>query len=260
MTSVAVVGSLMMDLVVRVPRLPVVGESLLGREFGTFVGGKGGNQALAAARLGAHATMIGRIGQDRFGERIVEMLTAGGVDCAFVARDPSIGTGVAIPMVFDDGRNSIIAIPQANLAIGAAEIDAARDAIAAASALLVQFEVSTEATRRAMTVAREAGVPVFLNPAPFDPGQASLMEMADYLVLNEVEAGLLAPRAAADPVSQAQSLLKARSGGGRRDSRGGGLRGGHAHDRGPRTGVSRRGRRHGRRRRRLLGRLRDRHR
>jgi ribokinase len=198
----------MMDLVVRVPRLPRVGESLFGHEFATFVGGKGGNQALAAARLGADAKMIGRVGTDRFGERIIEMLMAGGVNCDAITRDASVGTGVAIPMVFDDGNNSIISIPQANLALGASEIEAARETITNASALLVQFEVSFAATLASMTLAREANVPVFLNPAPFDAAQAYLVDLADYVILNDVEAALLAPGATADPVSQAQVLLK----------------------------------------------------
>jgi ribokinase len=204
---IAVVGSLMLDLVVRVSRLPVLGESLFGQEFGMFVGGKGGNQALAAARLGASVHMIGRVGDDPFGERIVATLSAGGVDCRHVARDPAIGTGVAMPMVFDGGGNSIISIPRANLAMSVADIEAARDVIAGSSMLLVQFEVAMDATEAAMRLARKAGVPILLNPAPIAPVPAGILGLADYLVPNEVEARALVPGAGADPEAQARALL-----------------------------------------------------
>ncbi|MBK6561499.1 MAG: hypothetical protein IPG14_08095 [Dehalococcoidia bacterium] len=114
---VVVVGSLMMDLVVRAPRLPVIGESLLSHSFRTSPGGKGGNQAIAAARLGASVTMIGQVGADRFGEILRERLEAEGVDTRFVSVDPELGTGVAVPIVLDSGENAIFAVPQANLTL-----------------------------------------------------------------------------------------------------------------------------------------------
>jgi ribokinase len=205
---IAVVGSLMMDLVVRVPRLPVLGESLFGRDFAVFGGGKGGNQALAAARAGAGpVAMIGRVGDDPFGRRIVETLQEGGVDCRHVTRDPSTTTGVAVPMVLDDGRNSILAIPQANLRMTAADVEAAAAAIRAARILLVQFEVAMEATLRAMQLARDAGVRVVLNPAPIADHPAEMLALATYIVVNEVEAAALAPEAESDHVREARALL-----------------------------------------------------
>jgi ribokinase len=205
---IAVVGSLMMDLVVRVPRLPVAGESLIGQSFELFVGGKGGNQALAAKRAGAnHVAMVGRVGADEFGRRIVATLSADGVDCSHVARDGSAGTGVAIPLVLDDGSNSIVAIPQANLAMSAADIVAARDVIAGADMLLVQFEVGMEAVEAAIRLAREAGVRVLLNPAPIAPHPSELLRLPTVLVANEVEAAALVPECGGDHGREAMELL-----------------------------------------------------
>ena len=205
---IAVVGSLMMDLVVRAPRLPLVGESLVGHDFGMFVGGKGGNQAIAAARAGATpVSMIGRVGDDLFGQRIVETLKADGLHCSNVSRDPESGTGIAVPIVFDDGTNSIFAVPQANLRMTAADIDLAGDAIRGARILLVQFEVAMDATLRAMRIARAAGVRILLNPAPITAHPAEMLSLATYLVVNEVEAAALAPEANGDHLQEARTLM-----------------------------------------------------
>ena len=205
---IAVVGSLMTDLVVRVPRLPVAGESLIGHSFEVFVGGKGGNQALAAKRAGAdHVAMVGRVGDDDFGERIVQTLESDGVDCTHVTRDPGVGTGVAVPMVLDDGSNAIVAIPRANLAMTAADIVAARDAITGADMLVVQFEVGMEAIEAAIRLARRAGVPVLLNPAPIAPHSPELLQLPNVLVANEVEAAALAPGCNGDHSREAAALL-----------------------------------------------------
>lgn len=206
--SIAVVGSLMMDLVVRAPRLPRVGESLLAHDLQTFVGGKGGNQALAALRAGARGvSIIGRVGHDAFGQQILEALEGDGLDCRHISRDPHAGTGVAVPIVFDDGGNSIFAIPRANLRLSVSDIDAAADAIRPARMLLVQFEVAMEATLRAMEVARDSGVRVMLNPAPIAPHPPRILALATYLVVNEVEAAALAPEAGGDHLQEARCLL-----------------------------------------------------
>ena len=198
----------MMDLVVRAPRLPRVGESLLAHGFQTFVGGKGGNQALAALRAGARpVSIIGRVGQDAFGDQIVHALEDNGLDCPHISRDAEAGTGVAVPIVFDDGRNSIFAIPQANLRLGVGDVDAAAGVIRAAGMLLVQFEVAMEATLRAMEIAREAGVRVLLNAAPIAPFPPHMLSLVTYLVVNEVEAAALAPEAGGDHLAEARILL-----------------------------------------------------
>ena len=199
----------MLDLVVRAPRLPAVGESLLAHDLQTFVGGKGGNQALAALRASREpVSIVGRVGMDTFGDQIVAALEGAGLDCRHISRDDEAGTGVAVPIVFDDGRNSIFAIPRANLRLGASQIEAAADAIRSARMLLVQFEVGMEATLRAMEIAHEAGVPVLLNPAPIAPYPPRMLALATYVVVNEVEAAALAPEAGGDHLVEARMLME----------------------------------------------------
>ena len=206
-SRIVVVGSLMLDLVVRAPRLPLIGESLLAHDVTMFVGGKGGNQALAAARLGADSVrMVGRVGTDEFGDRILRALEHGGVDCQFVRHDAEAGTGMAIPIVLDDGANSIISIPQANFAMTLDDIEAARDVLTTADMLLVQSEVAMDAAHAAMRVARAAGVLVMFNAAPVTALPAGMLAAADYLVVNEVEADALCSAATNDRVAQAQAL------------------------------------------------------
>lgn len=207
-TRIAVVGSLMLDITVRAPRLPQVGESLTGYEAAMFVGGKGGNQAIAAARAGAgHVTMVGRLGADGFGERILAALKEDGVACEHVRADASVGTGVAIPMVFDDGANSIIAIPNANLAMTAADVHAAKEALTGADLVLVQFEVAMEAVEAAIALAHAAGVRVILNPAPMRPYSPALLRQTTILVANEIEAAALVPAAEGDHAEEGWELL-----------------------------------------------------
>ncbi|MGE3076340.1 MAG: ribokinase [Dehalococcoidia bacterium] len=203
---IVVVGSLMMDLVVRAPRLPHIGESLLSHSFRTSPGGKGANQAIAAARLGATTTMIGRIGKDRFGEILRTGLESAGIDTRFVSVDPEIGTGVAVPIVLDSGENSIFAIPQSNMALAPTDIEVARETIAAADMLMLQFEVGMDATLAAARIARAAGVPVMLNPAPIAQHPPELLRLASIIVANELEAAALAPRAGGDHAKELAAL------------------------------------------------------
>ena len=204
---VVVLGSLMQDLVVRAARLPLAGESLIGHGFAMFPGGKGGNAAIASARLGADVHMIGRVGNDGFGDGLIETLRADGVDCSFIRRDEATGTGVAIPIVFDDGQNSIISVPRANMAMTAADATDARAVIEGADVLLVQFEVAMDATVAAMRIARSAGVPVLLNPAPIVPYPPEVLGLATWLVVNEVEAAAMAPAADGNHLREATELL-----------------------------------------------------
>ena len=193
MQRIVVLGSLMQDMVVRAPRLPREGETLFGHSFETFVGGKGGNQAIAAARLGAQVTMIGRVGDDSFGASIVEALRGAGVDTTHVSRDRETGTGVAIPIVLDGGANSIISVPRANLALTAAQVEAARPEIQRASVVMLQFEVSWEANVAAAAIASAAGVPILLNAAPASDPPPGLLQQASWLIVNEAEADALVP-------------------------------------------------------------------
>jgi ribokinase len=205
---IVVVGSLMMDLVVRAPRLPLPGESLLSHSFQTSPGGKGANQAAAAARLGASVRMVGRIGRDRFGEILRGKLEGAGADTTHVSVDPEAGTGVAVPIVLDSGDNAILAVPQANMNLGAAEIEAAQDAITTADMLLLNFEAGMDAVEAAARMASAAGVPVLLNPAPIAPHSPLLLALARVVVVNEVEAAAIVPEAGGNHAQELKDLQR----------------------------------------------------
>jgi len=183
-----VVGSFMMDLVARAPRRPRTGETLVGTGFGMHLGGKGVNQAVAAARVGAQVTMVGRVGADDFGRRFLEALSAEGIDATHVGTDAVVGTGVGLPVVHPSGDNSIIIVPQANSRIGEADVTAAALAITEADVLLLQFELPLETAVSAARIAREAGTVVVLNPAPAATGTERLHGLVDHLLPNAGEA------------------------------------------------------------------------
>ena len=188
---IAVVGSFMMDLVVQCNRLPLEGQTIVGQGFNTFVGGKGSNQAIAAARLGANVSMIGRVGTDNFGDELLKNLSAEGVDSQFVVKDTEMGTGVAMITVDANGDNTIVAVPKANMSLKPDNIDQAESAIAVADILLLQLEVSLLAVQRAAEIAKANGVPVLLNPAPARRIPMELMSLVDILVPNETETEFL---------------------------------------------------------------------
>lgn len=189
--QVTVVGSLNMDLVARAPRMPRPGETIIGGEFRTVPGGKGANQAVAAARLGAQVSMVGRVGRDAFAGSLLDNLSAEGVDHAFVAQDPEAATGVALIVVDDAGENSIVVASGANGHLSTVDVDAAEPSIAEADVLLLQLESPLDAVTRAAEVAHARGVTVILNPAPARPLLDELLALVDVLVPNESEAALL---------------------------------------------------------------------
>jgi ribokinase len=192
---VCVVGSLVADLVFRVRRRPEPGETLSGAEFGLFLGGKGFNQAVGAGRLGAEVTMVGRVGQDHFGDLFLAKMRAEGMTTEFIARDPAAGTGVASPIVTDGGENSIVGAPRANMKMTVEQVEQVRAAIAAADILLLQFEIPQECSWLAAAIARENGTLVQLDPAPahFSPtGRTGPTWPTDYIVPNENEVQMLA--------------------------------------------------------------------
>ncbi|MGN6667226.1 MAG: ribokinase [Trinickia sp.] len=189
---VAVVGSLNMDLVIRAPRLPSAGETLAGRSFDKVPGGKGGNQAVAAARLGAEVTMIGCVGDDDHGTHLVAGLRRDGIDCSGVAIDATRPTGVAMIVVDDAGQNSIVIVAGSNGAVTPSAIEQHETAIAQADVLVCQLEVPGETVLAAMRKARTLGRTVVLNPAPAtEPLSRDWLECADFLIPNEVEASVL---------------------------------------------------------------------
>ena len=189
--AIVVVGSLNMDLVVRTPRHPQIGETILGSGFQTFPGGKGANQAVAAARLGGRVRMIGRVGADAFGEALMAAASQDGVDTSWIRRDPQAPSGVALITVDDAGRNTIVVASGANMRLTPEDVSAAESAFDGAGVLLIQLESPLPAVERAVQLARERGVHVVLNPAPAQPLTASFLSQVDTLIPNQNELELL---------------------------------------------------------------------
>lgn len=189
MAPIVVVGSLNIDFVVRVPHLPAPGETILGDRFQTIPGGKGANQAYAAARLGASVQMIGRVGYDVFGDQLRASLAAAGVDVSSVHSTKSASTGVAMIWVDDAGNNSIVVAPGANALIDAAEL--ASFAFEGSEFALFQLETPLQTVTAGVRAARKAGAITILDPAPADPLPPELLAQVDILTPNETEACIL---------------------------------------------------------------------
>ena len=198
---VLVVGSLNMDLVMRTPRLPEGGETLTGHEFSTLPGGKGANQAVACARLGAKVAMIGQVGNDGFGTTLRDGLAADGIDVNGVLQTSAVGTGVAMILVEDIGQNRIVLAAGANGALTPDDIEAQAALIGGAAMLVLQLEVPMPVVERAIAIAHNAGVPVLLNPGPAKPLAEALWSQIDILIPNESEAELLSGIAVTDAAS-----------------------------------------------------------
>ena len=180
-----------MDLVVTTSRLPKAGETVFGDSFFTAPGGKGANQAVAAARLGASTTMIGRVGRDPFGETLLRSLEADGVDASAVIVDSDVETGTALISLANDGANSIVVVPGANGRVGNEELAVLERLLPEAKALLLQLEVSLEIVTAAAQLAVSAGVTVILDPAPARRLPESLLSVCTWVTPNETEAETL---------------------------------------------------------------------
>ena len=192
MGRVFVAGSINMDVVATASRHPRVGETVAGEAVHYFPGGKGANQAVAAARLGAPVRMIGRVGPDAFGETLLATARRDGVDTTHVRRDETAATGVALITVADSGQNTIVVAPGANGQVTPADVDAAAEAFAGAAVLLVQLECPLPAVIRAAQLARDRQALVVLNPAPARPLPEALLKLTDLLAPNESELAALA--------------------------------------------------------------------
>mgnify|MGYP005837209791 CR=1 FL=1 len=190
--QIVVVGSLNMDLVVRTLRHPQIGETVIGYDFRTYPGGKGANQAVAVARLGGRVKMIGKVGNDQFGEALLKAVTQAGVDTTYINKDEDSPTGVAFITVDDRGKNTIVVASGANAHLSPEEIEAAQDAFDGASILLLQLECPLIAVERAIEIAKACEMQIVLNPAPAQLLDANLLQQVDYLLPNQVELALLA--------------------------------------------------------------------
>ncbi|MCB9102128.1 MAG: ribokinase [Anaerolineales bacterium] len=210
--TILVFGSLNMDLVARTPRLPAPAETITGHEFFTAPGGKGANQAVAAARLGAPTKMIGRVGGDGFGEALRRQLAEAQVDITPVAVDPEVSSGVAIIAVDDAAQNNIIIVPGANGRVGQADLDRLSEHLPQAKLLLLQLEAPLAASLAAAKLARQHNVTVILDPAPAQLLPADFYPLIDIITPNEVEAGQLVgfPIKTQDDAQRAAQRLLAR--------------------------------------------------
>ena len=186
--TILVLGSINMDIVTVSPRFPEAGETITSDRFFTAPGGKGANQAVAAARLGANTRMIGRVGEDSFGRELLASLSASGVDVSLMHRDKENTSGLAIINVDASAQNRIVLVPGANGACGQREIGALEDSLGGASALLLQLEVPLEVSLEAARRAAARNVRVILDPAPARPIPPDFYRFVDFLTPNETEA------------------------------------------------------------------------
>ena len=189
--TIVVFGSINMDLVASVARMPAPGETILGTEFRTTPGGKGANQAVAASRLGAAVRMVGRVGADPFGPTLVAGLQSNGIDVSGVQKDPENSSGIAMILLDSAKQNYIVAAYGANMACDDAQLDALDRALVDADVLLLQLETPLEATLAAALRARAEGAMVIWDPAPARELPAEVFTECDVMTPNQVEAELL---------------------------------------------------------------------
>ena len=196
---IVVIGSINMDLVLRVPRMPLPGETLTGGAFRTIPGGKGANQAVACARMsgkveagGQQVAMVACVGDDEFGATLRAALVSDGIIDSHVTTMPGVASGIASILVDDNGQNSIVLAGGANDLLSPAHIDAARELIEQSDIVVLQLEVPMATVMHAIRLARSLGKTVVLNPAPAARVPADVLALVDYLIPNEIEAAMLA--------------------------------------------------------------------
>ena len=187
-----------------VPRLPQPGETVLGDRLGSYPGGKGANQAVAAARLGGQVAMVGRVGNDSFGAGLIENLTSNRVDASGVERDPAAPTGAALIYVEDGGQNMIVVAPGANAMVGPGDAQRAAARLGRGDLLVLQLEIPIAVIERAVQAARQAGAFIVLNAAPAQRLEPGLLSQLNALVVNEREANTLVGHE--DPSTAAAAL------------------------------------------------------
>jgi ribokinase len=184
--KIVVVGSINLDLVTKVPRMPVEGETIFGSGFATYPGGKGANQAVAASRLGGEVVMIGRLGQDDFGKQLLRDLQGAGVNTEAVLSVPK-PSGSAIILVEPRGRNSIVVIPGANHELRPEDLDQHLEALREAGVILAQLEIPIATVERLGELAAALGVPFILDPAPAQTLSPNILRNVTWLTPNESE-------------------------------------------------------------------------
>jgi len=207
--KIVVVGSSNTDVVVRTPHLPAPGETVLASSMSTVQGGKGANQAVAAARLGADVVFVARVGDDGYGDAALAAFKADGIDTAYVTLDSNQPTGTAIIGVDETtGENSIFVVSGANGCVSVEDVESASSAIASADILVCQLEVPLAAIETALRIAHKAGVPSILNPSPVQPLSPEILKLVTVLVPNEGEAQLLAGETALKELGEIGEALR----------------------------------------------------
>lgn len=189
--DICVFGSLNVDLTVKMARFHAPGETVTGESFNVYTGGKGGNQAVAAARLGANVHLVAALGEDANGAMYQQTLAREGIDAAGVQRRADVSSGVAVIEVDDSGENRIVVVPGANALLDAAAADAEKSIIAGCGYLLLQLETPLDGVIEAARIAHEAGAVVILDPAPARPLPDALLSLCDYVTPNETELATL---------------------------------------------------------------------
>ncbi|WP_411679612.1 ribokinase [Clostridium thailandense] len=188
MNRICILGSINMDLVLRVDRMVKSGETILSKDYKKISGGKGANQAVAAKRLGCNVCFIGKVGDDENGYQLMKVLEKDQIDISNIKYSKSSPTGMAIITVDDSGSNSIIVIPGANMEISEKDIEEAEEIIKNSKLLIAQFETPLESTINAFRVAKANGVTTILNPAPAKKVPDELLKLTDIIIPNETEA------------------------------------------------------------------------
>ena len=213
--GVLVLGSFVADVAFRTARLPQWGETLMGSAFALGPGGKGSNQAVAAARAGATVRMFSKLGDDAFGKLARETWAEDGIDASLVTNCPTPTGSAAILIDAASGENAIVVVPGACFTLTPAEVDGAKDAIGSAKVFLAQLELRLETVQRGLEIARAAGVVTILNPAPACSLPDSMIALADFFIPNESEAALLTglPVQTVDDAERAADVLLARGAG-----------------------------------------------
>lgn len=207
--DIVVIGSLNMDMVVRTNRSPDAGETLIGQAFALSPGGKGANQAVAAARLGAEVSMIGRVGKDTFGSEMLEIIRNEGIHIEHISVSEHQATGVASIIIEEDGENRIIVVPGANIELTVEDIQALEAVISQTKIIVLQLEMDLAMSEQAIAIAHRKGIPVILNPAPARVLKDEMLAQVSYLTPNETEAGILSGMTvdSAETAEQAARIL-----------------------------------------------------
>lgn len=206
MSKIAVIGSNMVDLITYIDRMPRQGETLEAPGFAMGCGGKGANQAVAAAKLGAEVVMLSKVGDDMFADNTLANFQRFGIDTQYVTRVPGVSSGVAPIFVKSDSHNSILIVKGANAHLKPADIDAAQDLLLGCGLIVLQLEIELETVYHAIAFGKRHGIPVLLNPAPALAGLSrEHLAQLDFLIPNESELALISGR----PVNTPESALSA---------------------------------------------------